>query len=187
MRLFTAIELTDDARGKIAAEQARLRRALGRGARPVRPEHMHLTLAFIGETPEARGAAIVGAMEQPLAMTPFTVAFGGIGVFPPRGAPRVLWLGVREGEAAMIELYREVADRLSKLDVEAERRPYHPHLTLARWRESRPSDRPAPDRASPTVVARIDVSFVTLFESRLSSTGPAYTALARAPLSGAVN
>ena len=63
----------------------------------IRPEHMHLTLAFLGEIDPLRGAAVVDAMSQPIEAPPFAIAFGGLGVFPPRGAPRVLWLGLVSG------------------------------------------------------------------------------------------
>jgi len=66
MRLFAALDLTDDARGAIAAEQKRIAGALGgndqSALRFVRPEHIHLTLVFVGEVAEPRGVSIVEAM-----------------------------------------------------------------------------------------------------------------------------
>src|SRR2546426_509668 len=68
MRLFVAIDLDDDARRAIAAEQKRLTRELaGEGKsslRMVNPEHMHLTLAFLGEVDTVRGAAVAEVMGQ---------------------------------------------------------------------------------------------------------------------------
>jgi 2'-5' RNA ligase len=182
VRLFTAIELTDSARSAIAAEQKRVVQTLGRDGgrlRLVKPEQMHLTLVFIGEVDETRGAAIATLMAGDIPIAPFRIAFGGVGAFPARGAPRVLYLDVLEGMQAAIDLHARVALRLAQKDV----RPYHPHLTLGRWRESRPSDRPrasrSPGRAE---VAAVDVSGVVLFQSRISSSGPAYTRLAEARL-----
>ncbi len=100
MRIFAAIDLSDDARAAIAAEQAAIVKALGDDARDVkvvRPEHMHLTLAFAGDATDAVGAAIVENMHLEIPHAPFELAFGGVGTFPPRGAPQVLWLGVIGG------------------------------------------------------------------------------------------
>src|SRR5580765_4567627 len=184
MRLFIAIELDEPARAAIAAEQQRVVRALGDSARSlkvVRADHMHLTLVFIGEVAEDRAQRIVEAMGRSVPVVPFVMEFGGLGVFPPHGAPRVLWIGVAEGAARATELQAAVADRLAPLGVEKEARPFRPHLTLARWRDGRRSDRPRLPEAM-TTVARTRVEFVTIYQSRLSSAGPTYTALARTAL-----
>jgi 2'-5' RNA ligase len=144
---------------------------------------MHLTLAFLGEVDEGRSQTLVEVMRQPIDRPPQPIAFGGLGMFPPHGAPRVLWLGVDSGEAEVLDIQRVVAERVKSLDVTLEARPFHPHLTLARWRDSRPSDRRrlagVEQRKS---VARIAATSVTLLHSRLSSNGPTYTALCEAPL-----
>ena len=190
MRLFTAIELSEDARLAIAAEQKRIAEVVGRGAagslKWIRPEHMHLTLVFLGEIEEARAPAIIRAMGDDIGEAgPFAIVFAGIGMFPPQRAPRVLWLGLSRGANETIALQRRVVERLSPTGVAIEERPFHPHLTLARWRESRQADRrPVAAAERDAEVARVDVDAVTLFQSRLSSSGPAYTVLARAPLAG---
>ena len=187
MRLFIAIDLDDGARAAIADEQRRLKAAFddSRSAiKWVRPEQMHLTLVFLGEVPDTRAPAIVDAISEPVAQAPFALTFAGIGVFPPRGAPNVLWMGPLSGEPESISLQRELADRVQRLGVALERRPFHPHLTLARWKTSRGADR-ARALAAPRdgAVATVGVDHATLYHSRLSSAGPTYTALARATLS----
>jgi len=185
MRLFVAIDLDDAARTAIADEQKRLTRAFGRADRSLRwvnAEQMHLTLVFIGHVDEARAAALVDTMSGDIGMSPFAMAFAGIGVFPPRGAPSVLWLGVGPGAREAVDLQRTVADRLEKVGVARERRPYHPHLTLARWRVARASDRRVVEANRDEEIARIEVASVTLYQSHLSSTGSTYDVLTRAPL-----
>ena len=137
MRLFAAIDLSDEARAAIAAEQAAIVSSLGdsaRGLKVVRPEHMHLTLAFAGDVTDAVGAAIVESMGLEIVQAPFELAFGGVGTFPPRGAPRILWLGVIAGADAVITLHASVARRFEAAGAHLDRRPLQPHLTLARWR-----------------------------------------------------
>jgi 2'-5' RNA ligase len=186
MRLFIAIDLDEAARAAIGDEQRRLKGAIGEtqsSIKWVRPDHMHLTLVFLGEVPEAHAPAIVDAINEPVTQAPFDLGFGGLGVFPPRGAPNVLWVGAVAGAKESIELQRELADRVERLGVAVERRPFHPHLTLARWKVSRGADRArALAAGGDGVIATIRVDHATLYQSRLSPAGPAYTALVRARL-----
>lgn len=186
MRLFVAIDLSDEARAAIAAEQKRLAAALGDGQsslRWVKPPQLHLTLTFLGEVDDARAPAVVDALTERLAAPAFTIAFGGVGLFPAEGPPRVVWLGVTRGARETIEAEREVADRLERIGFAREARPFLPHLTLGRWRTSSPADRRrVPADAAGGEIASMPVTFVTLYQSRLSSDGPTHTALVRAPL-----
>jgi RNA 2',3'-cyclic 3'-phosphodiesterase len=184
MRIFAAIDLSDDARAAIAAEQAAIVSSLGDGARGlkvVRPEHMHLTLAFAGGASDAVGAAIVESMHLDIVQAPFELAFGGIGTFPSKGAPRILWLGVIAGADAAVTLHASVASRFEAAGAAVDHRPLRPHLTLARWRHASGSFRlKTTDR--PHRVAAVEVAGVTLYQSRLSSSGPTYVRLARSSL-----
>src|SRR4051812_10107807 len=111
MRLFAAIDLDGDVREAIAALQNRLAGVFGSASslKWVKPLHMHLTLAFLGEVPDDRASVMAAALSTDIAMLPFTLTFQNLGVFPPRGAPRVLWLGVAEGAAAIRQVQSEVA------------------------------------------------------------------------------
>jgi 2'-5' RNA ligase len=185
MRLFVALDLDDDARVAIAALQRRVVKTLGaeESVKTVDPARMHLTLAFLGQVDDPAVPPIVDALSINIDQRPFAAGFRGLGVFPPRGAPRVLWLGVEEGSDQIVEVQKEVARRLEGLGLVLERRPFHPHLTLARWRASHPADRERVlSNNSRAVVARVSVDHVTLYQSRLSPAGPAYTALTRATL-----
>lgn len=185
MRLFVAIDLDDGARRAVAAVQERVARALGadRSMKTVDPEHVHMTLAFLGEISEPDVPAVVDTLSTNVDVRSFAVEFQGLGVFPSRGAPRVLWLGVGRGGSETIQVQREIAGRLERLGVTLDRRPFHPHLTLARWRTSRPADRHRVLSAGARgAVAWVNVDHVTLYQSLLSPAGLAYTALTRANL-----
>ena len=185
MRLFVAVDLDAAAREALAAVQDRLRarRDSGSPLRWVQRDHLHLTLVFLGDVEEARGAAIAKAIDAPVALTAFDLAFGGLGVFPERGAPRALWVGATSGAAEARTLQRALADRVAALGVTLDSRPFSPHLTVARWKTSRPSDRRRVlEGASDRTIARVRVDHTTLYQSRLSSAGPTYTPLARANL-----
>ena len=194
-RLFIAIPLTDEARRDITAEQDRvaagLRDAPGR-LRWSQPDQMHMTLVFIGAVAGDHVGRVVNAVEAPVQRDAFEVGFSSLGVFPPRGAPRVLWLGVHEGEEALNELHGIIASRLRASAIAFDDKPFHPHLTLARWRDSRPADRRAVAELAalrtPRPVARMPVTKVSLYESRAAvgpgttGAGPTYTPLTHAPL-----
>jgi len=199
MRLFVAVDLPDEARQAIAVRQKLWAGPLSKskdGLKLVEPARMHLTLLFIGEAPEANVPAIVESMNAPAGLAPFDVTFGGVGVFPPRGAPRVLWIGITDGVAHLERLQHEIAARVRAVGIEFDDRPFHPHLTLGRWRgadRKRPSAvrRSTPERLRREVaaldrsnrIACVRVTRATLYQSRLSSSGPAYAALAHANLS----
>ena len=99
MRLFVAVDLSDDAREAIAAEQKRIAAALGcskSSLKWVKPEQVHLTLVFLGSVDDraCRGCRRRRSARD-VDLAPFDMVLDGVGVFPPRGAPRVLWIGRR--------------------------------------------------------------------------------------------
>jgi 2'-5' RNA ligase len=155
---------------------------VGHALRLVHSDHLHLTLAFIGEVSGERGRVIADVIKPAIDRDPFEIVFDGIGVFPPEGAPRILWLGVTAGLEAAVALQREVADRLEAVGVKREDRPYSPHLTLARWRDGKRSDARWVLDERIGMVARVPVRDIALYESQLSPSGPRYTVLLRAPL-----
>jgi 2'-5' RNA ligase len=190
LRLFVGVEIDEPAR--IAASEAaeRLRAELSRrgarlDARWVPADKLHITLWFIGEVDDARAAAIVSVLQAPFPYEPFEVRLAGLGAFPPSGAPRVLWLGVSAGQETLAALHAETGVRLRALGFEAERRPYSAHLTVARVKDTPRGSRPIVRdvlAGTPADAASIIVSAVTLFRSRVSSTGSTYEPVARVPL-----
>jgi RNA 2',3'-cyclic 3'-phosphodiesterase len=187
VRLFVAVDLDDEARAAIATEQQRLRAlAAGESAiRWVRPEQMHMTLVFLGEVDSARAGEVVGAMSRSVEQAAFDLTFAGFGAFPPRGAPRAFWIGVAAGQTELRALQETLSKRIAALGIAIEARQFSPHLTLARWKMSRPADRSRMLTSThDRIVARTRIDRATLYQSRLSSAGSTYVELARATLSG---
>jgi 2'-5' RNA ligase len=186
MRLFIAVDLSEDARQAIAVEQKRIAAALAdtkTRLKWVRPDHMHVTLVFLGEVEDARVPSVVAAIGRDVDAAPFDVTVSGAGVFPPHRAPRALWVGIGAGVHELTALARELRRRVAQTGVELDDRPFSPHVTLGRWRASRSSDgRRALTAAGQGAIARMRVAGATLYESLLSSCGPTYTARARANL-----
>ena len=178
-RLFVAADIDDATRAQIEIISRSLGDAIGTRTRAswVRADRMHLTLQFFAAADAALEERIMAALGGALDARAFDLAFDGLGFFPERGSPRVLWLGIRNGEAELRRVQQIVRERLA-LPPE----PFTPHLTLARFRErvSRGALGEIADFRARAGPSRIDR--VTLYESRLSPGGPIYFRLAEAPL-----
>jgi RNA 2',3'-cyclic 3'-phosphodiesterase len=188
MRLFLAVDLDASVARAAGAVVEECRSAMdartpgaSRLVKWVRPDQMHLTLHFLGEVDRALLVRLTQVMREPLPLAPFDLSVGGVGAFPAGTGPlRVVWLGCTQGARELTELHRLLTPRLAAVPVPVEDRPLSPHLTLGRFRE--PGSRewrtvlPMGPRGS---VVTCTVSHVTLYESRLSSAGPAYTVVHR--------
>lgn len=133
MRLFVALDPPESVRrevGKISRDV--------RGARWTPTHQIHLTLRFIGEADEERFRRIRESLFA-VRREPFPLRLQGVGRFPPRGAPRILWAGV-DPEEPVRELSEKIERALQGAGVDPESRPVSPHLTLARLRDARPRD-----------------------------------------------
>ncbi len=128
-RLFVAVDLPDDIKTALTA--------LGHGLPGVRwltPEHLHLTIRFIGEI-DARLFAVIREGLTGQGLPSFVCRLQGVGCFPPRGKPKVIWAGVY-AEAGLIRLQDTVENDLRRLGVAPEERKFMPHITLARPKDT---------------------------------------------------
>jgi 2'-5' RNA ligase len=126
-RLFVAIDLPVEIKDRLAELCVGLP-----GARWARDRQFHVTLRFLGET-EGPGFRRIAEVLHGVRSDPFELALRGVGHFPPRGAPRVLWAGV-EPLDELRELHHRVASVLRRAGVPPEERKFAPHVTLARLR-----------------------------------------------------
>lgn len=179
-RLFTAIFPPADLRERLA----RLQSATGTPiptARWVRPEHLHMTLVFLGDVEEAQAAAVEAALAS-VEATRFSLTVQGVERFPPslKKAPRVLWAGVTNHHAPTA-LYVWVEMVVMDAGLSPEPRPYTPHITLARLKTHKPT--PEADRFLAAHrdyhAGQFEVGEFVLVESVLSPQGPHYTIRAR--------
>jgi 2'-5' RNA ligase len=175
MRLFYAVAADEEVRAAAAAAVAALRRAPG-DYRWVDPRDMHVTLRYLGETPEESLPGVEARMRRAAAASaPFELVYGGLGAFDSVEAPRVVWIGLEEGLEPM--------SRLAELLERDEPRPYAPHLTLGRNRRTgAPPEFVAALRAQPALGLRRRVEAISLYASRPAPFGHAYEILLEAPL-----
>lgn len=162
-----------------------LRRASD-GLKVVRPEHLHLTLKFLGDTEEGLVPEIVGIMRESSAGTaPFTIRARGTGAFPSLSHMNVLWLGI-EGAEPLARIAMSLEEHLEPLGFPSETRPWAAHVTLARVKGGR-----GLDRARAILEARKDDTFgehrvdeIRLKKSVLTPQGPAYSTVEAVRLEG---
>lgn len=187
MRLFVAVDLDERARAALAGSAGMLRAHLesagglrGTAVKWVEARHMHLTLHFVGELDDRRVPAIVNALSEPLPTAPVVLSLGGWGLFPSRGDPRVVWAGVTDGVEGLRTAHRLTGDRLRALGLALEPRPLSPHLTVGRVKEPASTAWLAGfATAAPLAPVSCRIDHCTLYQSRLSPSGPSYLVLAR--------
>jgi 2'-5' RNA ligase len=136
-RLFVAIELPAGTRKRLQQHINRLQESVPDArASWSREENLHLTLKFLGETPVARVEALSQATKRVASEgLPFELIVGGCGAFPPRGQPRVLWVGIADVSGQLGKLQQTLEDECAQAGFAREQRPFHPHLTIARLRK----------------------------------------------------
>ena len=188
-RLFVAVELPDEIRAALAALQDELRRHVPEGLRWVRQEGIHLTLKFLGETPAERLPAIQQALEQAAgASRPHALSLGGLGTFGSGSRPQVLWIALDGDVDATSALQQQVEGGLEPLGYSRERRPFAPHLTLARVRPESARAVAAPLGGALEAVrpprGEMQVRELALMRSFLRPGGAVYRAVATFPLGG---
>jgi len=135
-RVFIAIDISSEARSKIAGYIDRLRR-FGRDLRVgwERPEKLHLTLKFLGDVDDHQLGDVEQAVKKVAAeFAGFRLGIYGNGRFPPKGDPRILWLGLTD-DGSVSKLAQALDREIAKAGFEPEKRKFHPHLTIARLRE----------------------------------------------------
>jgi 2'-5' RNA ligase len=183
-RLFIALDLPESVRAGIVRWG---REALSDPAlRPLGEESLHITLAFLGYLPERDIETLASVVGATAAAAP-SIELGDPVPLPPKGRPRLFALPAESPGA--ISLQAELEGRLvEKRLYKPEKRPFWPHVTLARVRrEKRGSTRPAPVSRVPGALPKplreaFDGVRVTLYRSELQPQGARYTPLAQVEL-----
>jgi 2'-5' RNA ligase len=165
-RLFLAVDIPAAYKQTLSAMQSRLP-----GARWSSPQQMHLTLHFLGDMPLE---PVQRALESVQA-TGFSLSLSGVGTFPNRGKARVLWAGVDESEPLLV-LHQKLGEALQTVGYQPDKRPYHPHITLARFRQPPPQEALQAYLATHQAfkTATFSVKDCILYESQLGSDGAVY-------------
>jgi len=146
------------------------------------PETWHVTLKFLGETPQDDLARVVAALESVRPRhAAFDVALGKFGGFPSLLSPRVLFYGVDAGADSLVALARDVDRSLEQaIGLARDARAFHAHATVARVKE--PVPRALADALTTVPALSHPVTRVSTFdlvESHLGRTGARYSVVKR--------
>jgi 2'-5' RNA ligase len=160
---------------------------LGREARWVRTENLHLTVRFLGDTPfdlvPDVGLAVLDAAAT---VEPFHIELAGAGAFPDGRHPRTIWLGVDQGNDGLVRLDAALDAPLDRLGWPPDARPRRPHLTVARTDAARGEVSHAIADALSAATTGWRTSFeatvLTLYRSHLGGGPPRYEAVVEAQL-----
>jgi len=169
-RLFVAIDLPEATKQILVDLDPKIR-----GVRWTEAAQMHLTLGFFGDVPED----VDLALREKLSVIVFGVFFlpvVGVGTFPPKGPPKIIWIGVGRGHPHLFQLHKRAQEAALGAGLEPELRPFHPHVTLARCQ------RISPQSVRKFLKANVDfdggmirVDSFHLYSSKLTPAGPIHT------------
>ncbi|MCI0499639.1 MAG: RNA 2',3'-cyclic phosphodiesterase [Planctomycetales bacterium] len=180
MRLFAAIDINPQVRGRIEQVQKQLARQLnlsGRDVKWVHPDQIHLTLKFLGEVRDTAVTQVCDAVTRTAGrFDGFEFQVRGAGVF---GRPaRVVWAG-GAACAPLMELQAALENEFSRIGWEKENRPFAGHLTLCRVKNASAGRKleDAIEAYRNELFGSVSVSQVVLYHSVLDSAGPQYSAV----------
>ncbi|HEY0628260.1 MAG TPA: RNA 2',3'-cyclic phosphodiesterase [Sphingomicrobium sp.] len=142
-------------------------------------EQLHLTLHFIGEVERPVAEDIATALGQ-IRFERFILSLDGVGKFE-KHRNGAIWAGVQPRDQ-LKALHAKVERACQSVGLEPERRAYHPHITLARWKGRAPGLGHFMERHGSLSAPSWNVTEFTLYESRLSRNGAHYEPVARFPL-----
>jgi 2'-5' RNA ligase len=183
MRLFIGVLVPPALRSSIADVQ----RAVAEVAavKLVEPENLHFALKFLGEVPEEAVAKLKEILERVCSrFAAFELHIAGLSAFPSIKYVRVVWLGAKEGAKELSALNKAIETEITAAGFRREPKPFTPHLTIGRVKAVRDKAalrRVFEERAN-IDIGTMRVTAATLFESRLTRTGPVYRELYSAQL-----
>ena len=186
MRTFIAIELPQKIIGTLSALQNQLKNTQA-DVKWVAPENIHLTLKFLGEVDEKKIEKIIQALEETAKDNqPFSIRLCALGAFPKINFPRVIWVGIDAGDEKTKNIAFVLEEKLQKLGIPKEKRPFSSHITIGRVRSGINREKLVKelDILQGKRLLQENLEFlatkITLFKSTLTPKGPIYEILKEA-------
>ena len=182
MRVFIAIDISDKIRAAISDLQQKLKTEADikkRDVKWVRPENIHLTLKFLGETTDAQLLDVCNAVERVTdGENDFHLEIASVGYFGGVSA-RVLWVGSGPGSDELCRLQKNIEEQLAQAGWPKEKRSFTGHLTLCRIKNTNAGAKLAQisEKYSDYKLGTISVDSVKVYQSQLTPKGPIYNVL----------
>jgi 2'-5' RNA ligase len=185
LRLFIGFDTPADTKTDLAGLRNRLRES-GADVRWEPDAKLHCTIKFLGDTRDGLVPVITDALRT-IGEThaPFTAIYKGIGCFPDRRDPRIIWSGIENPDGNLNRLCHSIDEAVSRLGFEREKRAFHPHVTLGRVKGRSRLGNLLTLMESITFEGRsTSISELHLVKSELRPSGSEYTILHSIPLVG---
>jgi len=136
LRAFIAIELPQEIKDALAHIQEQLKIS-GADVKWVQPQNIHLTLKFLGEIDDKKLEEIISILENATQnKNPFSTRLSSLGAFPKINFPRVIWVGIDKGDAETKQIAEVLEEKIAKIGIPPETRPFSSHITIGRVRSS---------------------------------------------------
>ena len=179
MRLFIAVDISERSRTLLHKKVCRFQNNIEQKLKWTAPEKWHLTLKFLGETKKDKVSLISELIASSLLdLQQFTIQFDHIGAFPGLNYPRIIYVGLDNGEAELQKIHSNLEEQLSTSGFEKDNRKYKPHLTLARTSNNTDKEKLADNikhlKKSKNINIHSSIKAVHLYESKLMAEGPLY-------------
>ena len=182
-RLFIAVPLPEAALEILAAVQRDLA-ASGADVKWVAPANLHLTLKFLGDTPEEAVGDLSAALDEAAAASfPHAARLAQVGAFPNAHRPRVVWVGLDEPSGELLRLQQRV-NQATSYHTPPDPRGFSAHLTVGRVRSGKNLVRLTALLEGYRLQSKLDIPVkeIVLIRSVLAPSGPSYTDLHASPL-----
>ncbi|MFX0045649.1 MAG: RNA 2',3'-cyclic phosphodiesterase [Candidatus Hermodarchaeota archaeon] len=174
VRAFLSVDIEDSALiSRITHIQQKLDRQAAK-MKIVDPGNLHFTLRFFGDTRPGKIDQIRNELEK-IEFSSFTINIEGVGAFPSKRRPNVIWIGVTHNVERLTKLKLSIDDLLGNLGYPSDRR-FHAHVTIARVRSVKDRERIFGnlDGLAAESVGTMSVDCFRLTRSTLTQAGPIY-------------
>jgi len=181
MRTFIAIELPNEIKDSLSRLQEELK-ASGADVKWVEPNNIHLTLKFLGEIDDKKIEKITKIIDDTAqGKDKFQINISSLGAFPKIDFPRVIWVGVDTGDKEVNDIAKELEEKIAKIGIPKEDRPFSSHITIGRTKSSLNREKLVQDLKIKAELGARKLEFyvtkIALFKSTLTPKGPIYEAL----------
>lgn len=175
VRAFLSINITNqDLLSRLQHVQGLLDRDAAK-LKLVEKDNIHFTLRFFGDVSYSQLDKIETCFNA-VRFDEFSIDIRGVGAFPTKRRPRVIWVGVKRNENLMIELKSQFDRLLKSIGYQTEKKDFTPHATIARVRRVLDGNKLSMnlDSLSETDIGMMSVEEFTLMKSTLTPSGPIY-------------
>jgi 2'-5' RNA ligase len=191
IRSFIGIEIPQEIQKELTSIITSARLFPENGFRPVRMGMIHLTLKFLGDT----AMDLVPKIQEGLSLLArsqktFQFKIQGIGAFPSWDLPRIIWVGLVDTHP-LTNLAHNIDELCKGFGFQEDKRPFSPHLTLARVSDRANFDKLKPcvtelKQSPPFTIGIVTAQEITFFKSDLQPGGSVYTAISKHPFSAGI-